>query len=66
MYVFDNISHISHQLEYIYELIHDERVNSTEQIFNIFLKTSDHVRNLLNDDDFSKSQNISNHQLLEK
>jgi two-component system chemotaxis sensor kinase CheA len=67
MYGFARISEFTHNLESIYAYLRDERVMLTEQIADLTLKSIDHIKNLLDDDELNQPLNRTNHEsLLEK
>ena len=59
MFGFNSISEITHDLENIYDLIRQGNKNINEEIISITLQSSDHLRNLLADQEFKEPENIN-------
>ena len=67
MYGFKYINEFTHILENIYQLLRDGKTTFTKEISNVSLQATDHIRNLLNDENLSDQSNQEQHKsLLEK
>jgi two-component system chemotaxis sensor kinase CheA len=64
MYGFDKITEISHELENIFNLVREDKINPDENLIEFTLSSVDHIRNLLRDEGFKEVSNIENHILL--
>jgi len=64
MYGFDRISEYTHRLETIYEQIRDGKHILTEVVIDLTLESVDHLKNLLDDEDFVKEYNQFKHKFL--
>lgn len=59
---FDKIGEFTHHLENIYDLVRADKIQLDAEIFNITLQSVDHIKNLLENKDFSDPQLITQHQ----
>jgi len=66
MYGFDYIADITHDLESIFDLVRENMLKVTTDLFNLTLASVDHLRNLLDDETLSTPQNISLHQKIKE
>lgn len=65
MYGFNHISDLVHDLESIFDLIREEKQEFTHSIFDTTLKTVDHLRHLLDEENLDiESNQIAQKQLL--
>ena len=64
MFGFDLISEYTHSLENIFDAIRNERLKLSTDIFDVTLRSVDHLRNLLKDSQLESPENQINHQLL--
>lgn len=58
MYGYESVSNYTHHLESIYDAVRNQELDLTPEIFNLSFNAVDHIRNLLNDFEFSDPQNI--------
>ncbi len=64
MFGFDLISNYTHSLENIFDAIRSGNLNLSTDIFDITLRSVDHLRNLLKDSKLENVENQVNHKLL--
>jgi len=64
MFGFDLISEYTHSLENIFDSIRSGELKLSTDIFDITLRSVDHLRNLLKDSKLENHENQINHQLL--
>ena len=64
MFGFDLISEYTHSLENIFDAIRSGNLTLSTDIFDITLRSVDHLRNLLKDSKLEKPENQINHKLL--
>ncbi len=64
MFGFDLISSYTHSLENIFDSIRSGNLDLSTDIFDITLKSVDHLRNLLKDSKLENTENQINHKLL--
>ncbi len=65
MYGYENIGELTHKIENIYELIRDKKLKVNKEILDLTLVSCDHIKQLLDDPNFSVQQNIDNHEKIE-
>ncbi|MDJ1492178.1 chemotaxis protein CheA [Cytophagaceae bacterium DM2B3-1] len=58
MFGFDNIGQLAHQLETIYDLVRQGKLQVTDRLISITLNSFDKVRSLLQEKDFAKITHI--------
>jgi len=61
MYGFDKIAEITHDLENIFNLVRETKLDVTQDVFDLTLASVDHIRNLLNDEMLTDPVNIEKH-----
>ncbi len=66
MYGFDKIVEITHEIESIYDLVRNFKLEITGPLIDITLDAADHVRELLSDETMVNQSNIEQHQLLKE
>jgi two-component system chemotaxis sensor kinase CheA len=67
MYGCKHISDFTHHLENIYQVIRDSKSAVNKSIIDISLASLDHIKNMINDEDFTDPLNISrNNELIEE
>ncbi len=66
MYGFDYIADITHDLESIFDLVRDNLLKVTTELFNLTLASVDHLRNLLADETLSDPANENLHQKIKE
>ena len=64
MYGFNHIGDIAHELESIFDLIRENKMELTDDIFDIVLKTVDHFRAILEDETLENKTNKKRQQTL--
>jgi len=66
MYGFEYMSEFTHQLESIYQRILENSIRLDKNIIEISLKSVDHLRKLLSDQQLNQAENKNNHSALLK
>src|SRR5689334_10174253 len=66
MFGFDSLSNLTHDLETVYDAIRDNRREATAQIMEITLRTTDHIKEILKDQNLDNPANRAMHQALLK
>ncbi len=64
MFGFDNLSQLTHIIESIYDLIRNDKMLLTQNILSITLKSSDHLKKILDDPDLKNKSVKKEHQQL--
>ncbi len=64
MFGFENIGEITHHLENIYDQIRSDKLEITTAIFNVTLKSLDHIHYLLENPELEDEEAINNHKKL--
>jgi len=62
MYGFDHLADITHDLESVFDLVRDNLLKVTTELFNLTLASVDHLRNLLSDEALAEPANIELHK----
>lgn len=58
MYGYESVSNYTHHLESIYDAVINFELELSSEIFNLSFNAVDHIRNLLNDFDYTDANNI--------
>ena len=66
MHGFDKISEITHDLETLYNLVREQKLQVTKPLIDLTFSTADHIGNLLNDENLKDEKNGKNHTLLKE
>jgi two-component system chemotaxis sensor kinase CheA len=66
MYGLGKIMEITHELETLYDLVRDQKLQVTKDLIDLTFSTADHIRNLLIDQDLKNDENTQNHSLILK
>ena len=64
MYGYNSISEFTHRLENIYDLIRENKLQIDSTIIDITFDAVDHIKNLLNDENFDQPQNIQTQTII--
>lgn len=64
MYGYKYINEFTHLLENIYQLLRDGKTTFNKDISNVSLQATDHIRNLLSDENLTDNTNKEQHKLL--
>ena len=64
MFGFDKVSEFTHNLESIYDMVRNDQIKMSADLFNIYLKSIDHLKNLLNKETIPFSQVEAEHNNL--
>jgi two-component system, chemotaxis family, sensor kinase CheA len=64
MYGFVHISELAHHLENIFQTIRDTNTSFHKDIIDISLAARDHIRNLMEDEKLTDTDNIQQHEIL--
>jgi two-component system chemotaxis sensor kinase CheA len=66
MFGFDSLSNLTHDLETVYDAIRDNRREATAQILEVTLRTTDHIKEILKDQNLGDTTNRETHEALLK
>lgn len=64
MFGLTNITEITHEIETLYDLVRNQKLQVSKQLIDLTFSTADHIRNLLTDQDISNAENITNHSTI--
>jgi two-component system, chemotaxis family, sensor kinase CheA len=64
MYGFEKITEVTHEIETLFDLVRENKLDVTKQLIDLTLAVADHIRNLLNDAELRVKENINNHKLI--
>ncbi|HEX2934144.1 MAG TPA: chemotaxis protein CheA, partial [Bacteroidales bacterium] len=64
MYGFDKIMEVTHEVETLYDLVRENKLDVSKALIDLTLAVADHIRNLLNDPELRIKDNIANHTLI--
>jgi two-component system, chemotaxis family, sensor kinase CheA len=64
MFGYDKITEITHELENIYDRLREGTLQLSQELVDITFAVGDHVRNLLDDFEFTNTTNVANQQAL--
>lgn len=66
MYGFEKVVEITHEVESLYDLVRDKKLDVTPMLLDFTFTAADHVRALLSDETFIKEENITRHAKLKE
>lgn len=64
MYSYEKVMEITHQLETIYDLARDCKINISRSLIELSFSVGDHIKNLIAEGENIGDENLRNHQIL--